>query len=88
MGDTIVEVLLAVFIFGIPAAALAIRFVLRPMLKDVAEAVRSTRGLPSDFERRLAELEENQRLTNEQLSRLIEAERFREQLGSGPPSSS
>lgn len=84
MADNLVEILLALLIFGIPGAALATRFVLRPMLREIADAIRSSRGgLSPDLERRLLELEEGQRLTNEQLERLIEAERFRQQLESG-----
>lgn len=84
MADNFVEILLAVLIFGIPGAALATRFVLRPMLREIADAIRSSRGEVSpDLERRLLDLEEGQRLTNENLERLIEAERFRQQLESG-----
>jgi hypothetical protein len=84
MADSFVEMLIALLIFGIPGAALAVRFVLRPMLREIADAIRSGRGdLSPDLERRLLELEEGQRLTNEQLERLIEAERFRQQLESG-----
>ena len=84
MADSFVEILVAALIFGIPGAALAVRFVLRPMLREIADAILSTRGeLPPDLERRLLELEEGQRLTNEQLEHLVEAERFRQQLESG-----
>lgn len=84
MADSFVEMLIALLIFGIPGAALAVRFVLRPMLREIADAIRTTRGeLPEGLERRLLELEEGQRFTNEQLEQLIEAERFRQQLESG-----
>jgi hypothetical protein len=84
MADSFVEMLVALLIFGIPGAALAVRFVLRPMLREIADSIRTTRGeLPPDLERRLLELEEGQRLTNEHLERLVEAERFRQQLESG-----
>jgi hypothetical protein len=86
MADNFIEILIALLIFGIPGAALSIRFVLRPMLREIADAIRSSRGeLSQDLERRLLELEEGQRLTNEQLEHLIEAERFRDQLQSGNP---
>jgi hypothetical protein len=86
-GDTLVEVILAIAIVGIPAAALSLRFVLRPMLKDVTEAIRSIRQPTSpQLEQRLAELEEGQQLIGEQLKRLVEAERFRAQLHSGSES--
>jgi hypothetical protein len=86
-GDTLVELILAIAIVGIPAAALSLRFVLRPMLKDVTEAIRSIRQPTSpQLEQRLAELEEGQQLIGEQLKRLVEAERFRAQLHSGSES--
>jgi hypothetical protein len=84
MADNLIEILVALLVFGIPGAALAVRFVLRPMLREIADAIRTTRGeLTPDLERRLLELEEGQRLTNENLERLVEAERFRQQLESG-----
>ncbi|KPK60945.1 MAG: hypothetical protein AMS21_09290 [Gemmatimonas sp. SG8_38_2] len=82
MGDELVVFLTV--ILGIPAAALSVRFVLRPMLRDVTEAIRNIREPVSpDLERRLAELEEGQQLISERLNHLIEAERFQQQLHSG-----
>lgn len=79
-----VEILIAL-IFAIPGAALSVRFVLRPMLREIAEAIRSSReGLSPELDRRLAELEEGQRLVEQQLHTLIEAERFHRELESGP----
>ena len=86
-GGTLIELIIAVSVFGIPAAALSLRFVLRPMLKDVVEAIRSIREPKStELERRLTELEEGQQLIGEQLMRLVEAERFRAELSSGSES--
>jgi len=86
-GGTLIELIIAVSVFGIPAAALSLRFVLRPMLKDVVEAIRSIREPKStELERRLTELEEGQQLIGEQLTRLVEAERFRAELSSGSES--
>ncbi len=86
-ADTLIEVILALMIFGIPGAALAVRFVLRPMLREIADAIRTTQGkVAPELEARLLELEEGQRLTNDRLEHLIEAERFRDQLGSGDAS--
>jgi hypothetical protein len=80
-----VEFLVALMIFGIPGAALAVRFVLRPMLREIAQAIHSSQqGVSPELERRLAELEEGQRLVEQQLHTLIEAERFQRELQSGP----
>jgi hypothetical protein len=86
MGETVVEILVALLIFGVPTAALTIRFVLRPMLREVVEAVRATKGqISPELERRLSEMEEGQQLLIQKLDRLLEAERFRQQLESGQP---
>lgn len=86
MGETVVEILVALLIFGIPTGALAIRFVLRPMLREVVEAVRATKGQVSpELERRLTEMEEGQQMLIQKLDRLLEADRFRQQLESGQP---
>jgi len=87
-ADTLIELILAITVFGIPAVALSMRFVLRPMLKDVTEAILSIREPTSPkLEHRLAELEEGQQVIGEQLKRLVEAERFRAELRSGIESS-
>jgi hypothetical protein len=81
----LVELLVPLLLLGIPGAALAVRFVLRPTLREIAEAIRRPReGLSPELERRLAELEEGQRLVEQQLHTLIEAERFHRELESGP----
>lgn len=86
-ADTLIEVILALMIFGIPGAALAVRFVLRPMLREIADAIRTTQGkVTPELEARLLELEEGQRLTNDRLEHLIEADRFRDKLASGDSS--
>lgn len=83
-ADVLVEAILALTIIGIPAAALAARFVLRPMLKDIVEAIQSVKQPASpELERRLTDIEESHQLIEQQLNQLIEAERFRRELGSG-----
>jgi hypothetical protein len=83
-ADSVVEIIVALLVFGIPAAALAARFVLRPMLRDITEAIRNIREPASpELERRLTELEEGQQLITERLDHLIEAERFQRELQSG-----
>ena len=85
-GETVVEILVALLIFGIPTAALTVRFVLRPMLREIVEAVRATKGeMSPELERRLADMEEGQQRVVQKLDRLLEAERFRQQLESGQP---
>jgi hypothetical protein len=79
----IVEMLLALMIFGIPCGALAVRFIMRPALREIVQAINQSKGaVPEELERRLAELEEGQQQMVERLDHLIEAERFRAQLES------
>ena len=85
-ADGIVEILLAVIFLGTPAAALAARWVFRPMVRDLAEAINSIKQpINPEIARRLTEIEEEQRQIGERLDRLIEAERFNRELGSGTP---
>jgi hypothetical protein len=80
-ADTFVEMLLAILIIGIPGAALASRLVLRPMLRDVVEAIRSVKQPEaSEIERRFAELEEGQKALERKLGQVIETDRFDREL--------
>ncbi len=81
--DNLVEFLLALIIIGIPCGALAVRFVLRPALKEIVTAINDSKApLPQEIERRLVELEESQQLIGAKLDQLAEAERFRARLES------
>jgi len=82
--DTFVEFLLALIVVGIPCGALTVRFVMRPALKEIVQAINSAKGpLPQDIERRLAELEEDQQHMTARLDQFLDAERFRAQLETG-----
>jgi hypothetical protein len=85
-ADNLIGIFRALIIFGTPAAALTVRWVFRPMLRDIADAIRTAKQpLNPEIERRLMELEEGQQLIGQQLERLIEAERFKRELQSGEP---
>lgn len=75
-----------IFMFGVPSLVLATRFALRPLVRDVAEAIRTTRPAdPADaaLEARVARIEETVRGLDRHVDRLLEAERFRRELESG-----
>lgn len=83
-GEVFLEFFVALLLFGIPAAALAVRFVLRPMLREITEAIRSSRGDPGrELERRVTELEESHGSLARELRRLLEEEGFRQRLEVG-----
>ncbi len=71
------------FVIGVPVMSLAARFVLRPLLKDLTEAVRGMKGRERvDFEARLGRLEDQLAEQGQRLDRLVEAELFRRRLES------
>lgn len=73
------------FIFGVPIMSLAARFVVRPLIQDIAEAIRGKgAGRVEELERRLVRMEEALLDQDRLLARLSEAERFRRQLETGP----
>lgn len=72
------------FVIGVPVLSLAAHFVLRPMIRDLTEAVRGVKGRErEDLEGRLGRLEERLLEQARQLDQLVEAELFRRQLEAG-----
>ncbi len=71
------------FVIGVPVMSLAARFVLRPLIKDLSEAVRGMKGRErTDFEARLGRIEEQVLEQGQRLDKLVEAELFRRRLES------
>lgn len=72
------------FAVGVPVMALAAHFVLRPLVRDIAGALRAQKGLPEEaLDQRLARLEENNEELQRLVRQLVDAERFRRELESG-----
>ena len=83
--DELIPIFAIFFTIGVPGMALAAHFVLRPMVKDIIEAMRGgARGELVDLQSRVAELQEDVARQNEQLTVLTEAESFRRQLEAKP----
>lgn len=73
-----------IFAIGVPVTALAVRFVIHPMLKDLVQAVRGrTLDQEQDLLQRMARLEEIVHGQAQTIERLVEAEAFRRQLEEG-----
>ncbi len=77
----LIPIISITFAVGVPAVALATHFVLRPMVRDITEAIRAGRpDTPGDVSERLTRLEEAYYQLDQSVTRLLEAEEFRRQL--------
>jgi hypothetical protein len=79
--DELIPIVAIFFTIGVPVMALATHFVLRPMVKDIVQAMRSgTKDEMFELHRQIAELREEVGRQENQLTVLAEAESFRRQL--------
>jgi len=82
--DVLIPLFAIFFIFGVPILAIATHFVLRPMVRDVINALQGkTQTQAEDLLGRVGRLEQAILDQSQQIDRLIEAETFRRQLESG-----
>jgi len=88
--DELMGLIALLLVVGVPSLAFATRFVFQPLLHEVVEAINkmsSSRSLKDtdapELEGRVDRLEELLLTQNDQIERLIEAERFRRGLESG-----
>ncbi len=73
-----------IFAVGVPSLALAAHLVLRPMIRDLAQALGKGKEVPdAELTGRLARIEERLDRIGELTERLAEAERFRRELEAG-----
>ena len=83
MEDMIIAIVAIFFTIGIPVLALATHFALRPLARDLAEALgprRREREAIAQLLERIDRLDEENRERGELLDQLAEAELFRRQL--------
>ncbi len=83
MDDMIIAVVAIFFTIGIPVLAMATHFALRPLVRDLAEALgpmKRDRERIARLTERIEQLEGESRERGELLDQLAEAELFRRQL--------
>lgn len=81
--DELIPILGLIFVVGIPSIALATHLVFRPLLRDIAVAIRTDSTKPGgdpEVERRLSRLEAACDRIEDQVGRLVEIERFHREL--------
>lgn len=72
------------FVIGVPVMSIAAHFVLRPLIRDMTEALRGVKGREKDdLEYRIGRLEDALLEQGRQLDQLVEAELFRRRLEAG-----
>ena len=80
----LIPLLAIVFTIGVPSVALASHLVLRPLVRDIIQAIQTKKARDEpDVYGRLGELEDGLDRVERQLGQLLEAERFRRELESG-----
>lgn len=85
--EVLVPIMAIFFVIGLPVIGLVTRYALRPLVQDMAAAIRGGRDEQTqELAERLARLEERLEEQDKQLDRLLEAERFRQALESGEAS--
>lgn len=83
--EELIPILGIFFVIGVPVMAVAAKFVLQPLLRDLTGAIRG--GKPEEFEAltaRVADLEGHLLTQGHQLAQLVDAELFRRKLETGP----
>jgi len=89
--EALIAITAIVVLFGLPLGGLVIRFALRPLVKDIANAIRSNApaaGDPGQLEslnRRLERIEQSLVEHEALTTRLLEVQEFDRKLRSGPP---
>lgn len=69
------------FTIGVPVTALAAHFVLRPLVKDIVQALRGgTRDEVAAMQRQIGALQEMVESQEDQIARLVESDSFRKAL--------
>jgi hypothetical protein len=72
------------FVIGVPVMSIAAHFVLRPLIRDLTEALRGVKGREKeDMAHRIGRLEDALLEQGRQLDQLVEAELFRRRLEAG-----
>ena len=79
--EELIPIVAIFFTIGVPVMAAAAHFVLRPMIRDLARAIKGDREEGAEsLERRIARIEDVLLEQDRQIDRLLEAELFRRRL--------
>lgn len=79
--EFLIPIVAIFFVIGVPVMAIASHFVLRPLVRDVIQAIHGRKvEEQADLEGRLGRLEEALLDQSRQIDRLLEAEAFRSRL--------
>lgn len=82
--DELIGFLAMIFVLGIPSLSLAAHFVLRPMVRDIVQALGKGKAAPDPaLAARLERIEERLDRIGELTERLAESERFHRELEAG-----
>ena len=80
--EFLIPIVAIFFVIGVPVMAIASHFVLRPLVRDVIQAIHGRKAEEqADLEGRLGRLEEAVLDQSRQIDRLLEAETFRSENG-------
>jgi len=83
--EDLIPIFAIFFVIGVPVMSIAARFVLRPLLLDVTQAIRGGKaGELNDLKERFSRLETHLSAQDQRIDQLVEAELFRRQLEAGP----
>jgi hypothetical protein len=83
--EELIPIVAIFFTIGVPVTALAAHFVLRPLVKDIVQALRGgSRDELGALQRQIGALQETVDMQEEQVTRLLEAESFRKALETQP----
>lgn len=82
--EDLIPIVAIICVIGLPMLGLVARFALRPLVQDLTTAIRGAAGDElEEVRERLARLETQIQLHEDQIGRLVETERFHRELESG-----
>jgi hypothetical protein len=83
--EDLIPIFAIFFVIGVPVMSIAARFVLRPLLLDITQAIRGGKaGELNELRERFSRLENHLSAQDQRIDQLVEAELFRRQLEAGP----
>lgn len=82
--EDLIPIVAIFFVIGVPVMSVAAHFVLRPLLRELTQAIRGGKASEiGDMKERLARLETHLLEQGRQLDQLVDAEMFRRELEEG-----